>query len=129
MVIESRKGELHGVHIGALKPPQLDQKIEELLAESFPDNFLPSCKWVKLCSLNKQNKNLTYNGKGQYEVLGFGQDITVWFISAVAWWKLRHLWFAQNDTLPSFKNGNWIGIFFIKNGESHESETWIFLLT
>ena len=32
----ARNGELRGVHIGALIPPQLDEKIEELLAEQYP---------------------------------------------------------------------------------------------
>jgi cytochrome c biogenesis protein CcmG/thiol:disulfide interchange protein DsbE len=32
----ARNGELRGVHIGPLKEPQLDQKIDELLAEPFP---------------------------------------------------------------------------------------------
>ncbi len=30
-----KRGQLRGVHIGPLKPPELDQKIEELLAEPF----------------------------------------------------------------------------------------------
>jgi cytochrome c biogenesis protein CcmG/thiol:disulfide interchange protein DsbE len=34
----SKSGELRGVHIGPLKAPQLDQKIEALLAESYPGN-------------------------------------------------------------------------------------------
>lgn len=34
----SKSGELRGVHLGALKAPQLDQKIEELLAENYPGN-------------------------------------------------------------------------------------------
>jgi cytochrome c biogenesis protein CcmG/thiol:disulfide interchange protein DsbE len=32
----AKNGELRGVHIGALKFPELDEKIEELLAESYP---------------------------------------------------------------------------------------------
>ena len=32
----ARNGELRGVHIGPLIPPQLDEKIEELLAEAYP---------------------------------------------------------------------------------------------
>jgi len=32
----AKNGELRGVHIGPLKPPQLDQKIDELLAEPYP---------------------------------------------------------------------------------------------
>lgn len=32
----AKNGELRGVHIGPLKPPQLDEKIEELLAEPYP---------------------------------------------------------------------------------------------
>ena len=32
----AKNGELRGVHIGPLKSPQLDEKIEELLAESYP---------------------------------------------------------------------------------------------
>ena len=32
----AKNGELRGVHIGPLYPPQLDEKIEELLAESYP---------------------------------------------------------------------------------------------
>lgn len=32
----AKNGELRGVHIGPMKAPQLDQKIDELLAESFP---------------------------------------------------------------------------------------------
>ncbi len=32
----SKNGELRGVHIGPLKAPQLDDKIEELLAEPYP---------------------------------------------------------------------------------------------
>ena len=32
----AKNGELRGVHIGPLKSPQLDQKIDELLAESYP---------------------------------------------------------------------------------------------
>ncbi len=32
----ARNGELRGVHIGPLKSPQLDEKIEELLAEQYP---------------------------------------------------------------------------------------------
>lgn len=32
----AKNGELRGVHIGPLKAPELDQKIEELLAESYP---------------------------------------------------------------------------------------------
>lgn len=31
-----KKGQLRGVHIGPLYPPQLDEKIEELLAEPYP---------------------------------------------------------------------------------------------
>jgi len=31
-----KKGQLRGVHIGPLYPPQLDEKIDELLAESYP---------------------------------------------------------------------------------------------
>ena len=34
----SKSGELRGVHIGPLKSPELDQKIEELLAEPDPGN-------------------------------------------------------------------------------------------
>ncbi len=32
----ARNGELRGVHIGPLKSPELDEKIEELLAEQYP---------------------------------------------------------------------------------------------
>ena len=32
----AKNGELRGVHIGPLKPPELDNKIEELLAEQYP---------------------------------------------------------------------------------------------
>ena len=32
----ARNGELRGVHIGPMQPPQLDEKIEELLAEQYP---------------------------------------------------------------------------------------------
>jgi len=32
----AKNGELRGVHIGPLKSPQLDEKIEELLAEQYP---------------------------------------------------------------------------------------------
>lgn len=32
----AKNGELRGVHIGPLRPPQLDEKIEELLAEPYP---------------------------------------------------------------------------------------------
>ena len=32
----AKNGELRGVHIGPLKAPQLDEKIEELLAEKYP---------------------------------------------------------------------------------------------
>lgn len=32
----AKSGELRGVHIGPLKSPQLDEKIEELLAEQYP---------------------------------------------------------------------------------------------
>ena len=32
----AKNGELRGVHIGPLKSPQLDEKIEELLAEKYP---------------------------------------------------------------------------------------------
>src|SRR5574338_230977 len=32
----AKNGELRGVHIGPLQPPQLDEKIEELLAEKYP---------------------------------------------------------------------------------------------
>lgn len=32
----AKNGVLRGVHIGPLKPPQLDEKIEELLAEPYP---------------------------------------------------------------------------------------------
>lgn len=32
----AKDGELRGVHIGPLKSPELDQKIEELLAEQYP---------------------------------------------------------------------------------------------
>lgn len=32
----SKSGELRGVHIGPMFPPQLDQKIDELLAEQYP---------------------------------------------------------------------------------------------
>lgn len=32
----AKNGELRGVHIGPLQPPQLDEKIEELLAEEYP---------------------------------------------------------------------------------------------
>ncbi len=31
----AKNGELRGVHIGPLVPPQLDEKIEELLAEPY----------------------------------------------------------------------------------------------
>ena len=34
----AKNGELQGMHIGPLKAPQLDQKIEELLAEPYPGN-------------------------------------------------------------------------------------------
>lgn len=34
----AKNGELRGVHIGPLVPPQLDVKIEELLAEPYPGN-------------------------------------------------------------------------------------------
>jgi len=34
----AKNGELRGVHIGALYPPQLDDKIEELLAEPYTGN-------------------------------------------------------------------------------------------
>lgn len=34
----SKSGELRGLHVGPLKAPELDQKIEELLAESYPGN-------------------------------------------------------------------------------------------
>lgn len=34
----AKNGELRGVHIGPLKAPQLDEKIEELLAEPYPGN-------------------------------------------------------------------------------------------
>ena len=34
----SKSGELRGVHIGPLKAPELDQKIDELLAENYPGN-------------------------------------------------------------------------------------------
>jgi cytochrome c biogenesis protein CcmG/thiol:disulfide interchange protein DsbE len=34
----SKSGELKGLHVGPLKAPELDQKIEELLAESYPGN-------------------------------------------------------------------------------------------
>lgn len=34
----SKSGELRGMHIGPLKSPELDQKIEELLAEAYPGN-------------------------------------------------------------------------------------------
>lgn len=34
----SKSGELRGMHIGPLKAPELDQKIEELLAESYSGN-------------------------------------------------------------------------------------------
>jgi cytochrome c biogenesis protein CcmG, thiol:disulfide interchange protein DsbE len=34
----SKSGELRGVHIGPLKTPELDQKIDELLAENYPGN-------------------------------------------------------------------------------------------
>ena len=34
----SKSGELRGVHIGPLKAPELDLKIEELLAENYPGN-------------------------------------------------------------------------------------------
>ena len=34
----AKNGELRGVHIGPLKSPQLDEKIEELLAEPYPGN-------------------------------------------------------------------------------------------
>jgi len=34
----AKNGELRGVHIGPLKAPQLDDKIEELLAEPYPGN-------------------------------------------------------------------------------------------
>ena len=33
----AKNGELRGVHIGPLKPPELDQKIEALLADPYPD--------------------------------------------------------------------------------------------
>lgn len=32
----AKNGELRGIHIGPLKSPQLDEKIEELLAEQYP---------------------------------------------------------------------------------------------
>jgi len=32
----AKNGELRGVHIGPMQPPQLDEKIEELLAEQYP---------------------------------------------------------------------------------------------
>jgi cytochrome c biogenesis protein CcmG/thiol:disulfide interchange protein DsbE len=32
----AKNGELRGVHIGPLAAPQLDDKIEELLAEKYP---------------------------------------------------------------------------------------------
>jgi cytochrome c biogenesis protein CcmG/thiol:disulfide interchange protein DsbE len=32
----AKNGELRGVHIGPMKSPQLDEKIDELLAESYP---------------------------------------------------------------------------------------------
>lgn len=34
----SKSGELRGVHIGPLKAPELDKKIDELLAETYPGN-------------------------------------------------------------------------------------------
>lgn len=34
----AKNGELHGVHIGPMVPPQLDDKIEELLAEPYTGN-------------------------------------------------------------------------------------------
>jgi cytochrome c biogenesis protein CcmG, thiol:disulfide interchange protein DsbE len=34
----AKNGELRGVKIGPLQPPKLDQKIDELLAEPYPDN-------------------------------------------------------------------------------------------
>lgn len=34
----AKNGELRGVHIGPLKPPELDEKIEELLAEPYAGN-------------------------------------------------------------------------------------------
>jgi cytochrome c biogenesis protein CcmG/thiol:disulfide interchange protein DsbE len=34
----AKNGELRGMHIGPLVPPQLDDKIEELLAEPYPGN-------------------------------------------------------------------------------------------
>ena len=34
----AKNGELRGVHIGPLKSPQLDDKIDELLAEPYPGN-------------------------------------------------------------------------------------------
>jgi cytochrome c biogenesis protein CcmG/thiol:disulfide interchange protein DsbE len=34
----SKSGELRGMHIGPLKAPELDQKIEELLAEPYPED-------------------------------------------------------------------------------------------
>jgi len=34
----AKNGELRGMHIGPLVPPQLDNKIEELLAELYPGN-------------------------------------------------------------------------------------------
>ena len=34
----AKNGELRGVHIGPLKAPQLDEKIEELLAEPYTGN-------------------------------------------------------------------------------------------
>ncbi len=34
----AKNGELRGVHIGPLLPPQLDKKIEQLLAEPYPSN-------------------------------------------------------------------------------------------
>jgi len=34
----SKSGELRGVHIGPLKAPELDKKIDELLAEPYPGN-------------------------------------------------------------------------------------------
>jgi hypothetical protein len=33
----AKNGELSGLKIGPLVPPELDQKIEELLAETYPD--------------------------------------------------------------------------------------------
>jgi cytochrome c biogenesis protein CcmG/thiol:disulfide interchange protein DsbE len=32
----AKNGELRGVHIGPLKSPELDEKIDELLAEKYP---------------------------------------------------------------------------------------------